>query len=62
VIASLEERAAPCLLVLTVADDNDAALALFRARGFEIVSGSLGRYAGGQISHRMATVVQPRRS
>ena len=62
VIASLEERAAPSLLVLTVADDNDAALALFRARGFEIVASSLGRYAGGQSSHRMATVVQPRRS
>lgn len=62
VIASLEERAAPSLLVLTVADDNDAALALFRARGFEIVAGSLGRYAGGQSSHRMATVVQPHRS
>ena len=62
VIATLEERAAPSMLVLTVADDNDAALALFRARGFELIPGSLGRYAGGQISHRMARVVLPRRS
>jgi ribosomal protein S18 acetylase RimI-like enzyme len=62
VIASLEERAGPSMLVLTVADDNDAALALFRARGFKIVPGSLGRYAGGQSSHLMAKVVQPLRS
>jgi ribosomal protein S18 acetylase RimI-like enzyme len=45
-----------------VADDNDAALALFRARGFKIVPGSLGRYARGQNSHQMARVVLPRRS
>lgn len=62
VIASLEKRRAPSVLVLTVADDNDAALALFRARGFKIVPGSLGRYARGQNSHQMARVVLPRRS
>jgi len=62
VIAALEERATPSMLVLTVADDNDAALALFRARGFEMIPDSLGRYAGGQISHRMAKIVLPRRA
>lgn len=62
VIASLEERASPSTLVLTVADDNTAALALFRARGFEMIAGSLGLYAGGQTSHRMAKVVRPRRA
>jgi len=61
VIESLEARAMPSMLVLTVADDNDAALALFRARGFETIPGSLGLYAGGQTSHRMAKVVLPRR-
>jgi [ribosomal protein S18]-alanine N-acetyltransferase len=61
VLESLEKRGAPSVLVLTVADDNDAALALFRARGFEVVPGSLGLYAGGQSSHRMARVVLPRR-
>jgi ribosomal protein S18 acetylase RimI-like enzyme len=62
VIASLEVRSGPSMLVLTVADDNDAALALFREHGFRIVPGSQGRYAGGQVSHRMAKVVLPRRS
>ena len=54
VIASREARAEPSLLVLTVADDNDSAIALFRSVGFEMVPGSFGRYAGGQRSRRMA--------
>lgn len=61
VIASREESGEPSLLVLTVADDNDAAIALFRSSGFEMIPGSTGRYAGGQTSHQMAKVVLPRR-
>jgi ribosomal protein S18 acetylase RimI-like enzyme len=37
-------------LRLTVADDNDPALGLFRAAGFEPIDGSDGRYSGGQRS------------
>jgi ribosomal protein S18 acetylase RimI-like enzyme len=62
VIASLEARGEPSLLVLTVADDNDVAIALFRSLGFEMIQGSLGRYAGGQTSRRMAKPVLPRRA
>jgi [ribosomal protein S18]-alanine N-acetyltransferase len=62
VIASREERGEPSVLVLTVADDNPAAIALFRSRGFETIPDSLGRYTGGQASHRMAKTVLPRRS
>jgi len=54
VIASRIERGEPSLLVLTVADDNAAAIALFRSQGFEMIPGSFGRYAGGQTSRRMA--------
>ncbi len=62
VIASLEERRDAALLVLTVADDNDPAITLFRGLGFEMIPGVLGRYAGGQTSRRMARYVIPRRS
>lgn len=62
VIASREERGKPSLLVLTVADDNAGAIALFRSRGFKTIPGSLGRYAGGQTSHQMAKAVLSRRS
>ena len=62
VIEFREERGEPSLLGLTVADDNAAALTLFRSRGFETIPGSLGLYAGGQSSHRMAKTVFPRRS
>jgi ribosomal protein S18 acetylase RimI-like enzyme len=54
VISLREARRERSLLVLTVADDNDAAIALFRSVGFEMIPGSLGRYAGGQRSRRMA--------
>ena len=54
VIATLEARGELSLLILTVADDNHAAIALFRSLGFERVPGLLGRYAGGQRSRRMA--------
>jgi ribosomal protein S18 acetylase RimI-like enzyme len=60
VIASREDRGQPSLLVLTVAEDNDGAIALFRAHGFEMIAGSDGRYAGGQTSRRMAKAVVPR--
>jgi ribosomal-protein-alanine N-acetyltransferase len=60
VIASREARDQTSLLVLTVADDNDQALALFRAHGFEMIPGSFGLYAGGQTSRRMARAVRPR--
>ncbi len=60
VIACREELGTQSLLVLTVAEDNDAAVALFRESGFEIMPGSLGRYAGGQPSRRMARPVLPR--
>lgn len=60
VIASREERGQPSVLVLTVADDNDAAITLFRSHGFELLPGSFGRYAGGQTSRRMAKPVLPR--
>jgi ribosomal-protein-alanine N-acetyltransferase len=53
-IASREELGEPSVLFLTVAEDNDAAIALFRSRGFEMIPGSFGRYAGGQTSRRMA--------
>jgi ribosomal protein S18 acetylase RimI-like enzyme len=57
VIAACEERKGLSLLILTVADDNHAAIALFRSFGFEMVPGLLGRYAGGQRSRRMARPV-----
>jgi len=57
VIAACEEREGVSLLILTVADDNHAAVALFRSFGFEMVPGLLGRYAGGQRSRRMARPV-----
>lgn len=60
VIASREERDEMSLLVLTVADDNHDAIALFRSQGFEMIPGSAGRYAGGQRSRRMAKPVYPR--
>jgi ribosomal protein S18 acetylase RimI-like enzyme len=53
VIASRFEPGEPSVLVLTVADDNAAAIALFRSQGFEMIPGSFGRYAGGQTSRRM---------
>jgi ribosomal protein S18 acetylase RimI-like enzyme len=60
VLASREARDEPSVLVLTVADDNDGAIALFRAHGFAMVPGSFGLYAGGQTSRRMAKIVRPR--
>lgn len=60
VIAEVEGGGAPGLLALTVADDNHAVIALFRSFGFEMVEGSLGRYAGGQRSRRMIRGVRPR--
>ena len=57
VIAACEAREGLSLLILTVADDNHAAIALFRSFGFEMVPGLLGRYAGGQRSRRMARPV-----
>ena len=62
VIASLEVRRDASLLVLTVADDNDPAITLFRGLGFEMISGVFGRYAGGQTSRHMARQVLPGRS
>ena len=62
VIAASEERDWPSSLVLTVADDNAAAITLFRSQGFEMIPGALGRYAGGQTSRRMAKLVLPRES
>lgn len=53
VIAVCEAPGASTLIVLTVADDNDAAIALFQLLGFAMVPGSSGRYSGGQISRRM---------
>jgi ribosomal-protein-alanine N-acetyltransferase len=52
-------RRKPTLLVLTVAEDNAAAIRLFRSHGFEMLPGSIGRYAGGQASRRMARPVLP---
>ena len=60
VIASLEDRDEPTLLLLTVAEDNRAAIALFRSMGFQMIPGSDGRYAGGQTSRRMGRSVAPR--
>lgn len=57
VIADRERLRRPSLLLLTVAGDNDAAIALFRSEGFELVPGSTGRYAGGQESWRMVRPV-----
>lgn len=57
VIASREGRGTESVLMLTVAEDNDAAIALFREAGFEMMPGSVGRYAGGQTSRRMARPV-----
>jgi ribosomal protein S18 acetylase RimI-like enzyme len=60
VIAFLEERDEPTLLVLTVAEDNLDAIALFRLMGFQMIPGSDGLYAGGQTSRRMGRSVMPR--
>lgn len=60
VIAFLEERAESSLLVLTVAEDNAHAIALFESKGFRMIPGSDGRYAGGQTSRRMGRSVFPR--
>ena len=59
VIASCREGRAPLLLVLTVAEDNEPAIALFRRAGFEMVPGLIGHYAGGQRSRRMAKPLTP---
>lgn len=61
VIAAREARGRPSLLLLTVAGDNDAAIALFRSLGFEMVPGATGRYAGGQESFRMVKAIARRR-
>jgi ribosomal protein S18 acetylase RimI-like enzyme len=60
VVAVVEGGGEPALLALTVADDNHGAIALFRSFGFEMSSGSPGRYAGGQTSRRMVRTVHPR--
>jgi ribosomal protein S18 acetylase RimI-like enzyme len=52
VVADSERRSEP-VLALTVAEDNPAAIALFRQCGFRMVPGTIGRYAGGQRSRRM---------
>lgn len=52
VIADATRRGEP-LLALTVAEDNDAAIALFTRFGFRMLPGSVGHYAGGQRSRRM---------
>jgi ribosomal protein S18 acetylase RimI-like enzyme len=57
VIALREGSGAPSLVVLTVAEDNAPAIALFRRLGFEMVPGSFGHYAGGQTSRRMVRAV-----
>jgi ribosomal protein S18 acetylase RimI-like enzyme len=59
VISWREASGRPSVLILTVADDNDEAIALFRSHGFEMVPGTLGFYAGGQTSRRMARTVLP---
>ena len=59
VIASRELLRGASLLVLTVADDNDAAIALFRSEGFGMIPGAFGRYAGGQTSRLMGKPVRP---
>jgi ribosomal protein S18 acetylase RimI-like enzyme len=60
VVAVAGEGGGPGLLALTVADDNQAAVALFRSFGFAMVPGTFGRYAGGQTSRRMIRTVRPR--
>jgi ribosomal protein S18 acetylase RimI-like enzyme len=60
IVAIAEERAEPGLLALTVADDNHAAVALFRSFDFATAPGTPGRYAGGQTSRRMVRVTRPR--
>jgi ribosomal-protein-alanine N-acetyltransferase len=57
VIALREGTGTPSLVVLTVAEDNAPAIALFRRLGFEMVPGSFGHYAGGQTSRRMVRAV-----
>jgi ribosomal protein S18 acetylase RimI-like enzyme len=59
VIAAFGERDTSAVLILTVADDNHAAIELFRSRGFEMIPGSVGRYAGGQTSRRMVRIGRP---
>lgn len=60
VVEDVAAQSAPALLVLTVAEDNPGAIALFREFGFRFVPGPFGRYAGGQNSRRMVRVVGPR--
>lgn len=62
VIAILEEQKDASLLLLTVADDNEPAITLFRGLGFEMIPGVFGSYTGGQTSRQMARYVIPRRS
>jgi ribosomal protein S18 acetylase RimI-like enzyme len=57
VIAACGEPPKASLLVLTVADGNHGAIALFHAMGFRMIPGSPGRYASGQTSRRMARSV-----
>ena len=52
VVLDSEGRGEP-LLALTVAEDNAAAIALFRSFAFRMIPGTLGLYAGGQRSRRM---------
>jgi len=54
VIAWCTARGEAPVLVLTIADDNPAAIALFREMGFTTLPGEPGRYALGQRSLRMA--------
>lgn len=56
VIADCECRG-DTVLVLTVAEDNAGAIALFRDRGFRMIDGTFGHYAGGQRSRRMVRTV-----
>jgi ribosomal protein S18 acetylase RimI-like enzyme len=60
VIAECSSPGRISILTLTVAGDNDGAIALFRSEGFAMLAGSAGRYAGGQESWRMVRRIERR--
>jgi ribosomal protein S18 acetylase RimI-like enzyme len=62
VIGSLEAGSDASTLVLTVAEDNEPAIRLFRKLGFAMIPGVSGRYDGGQTSRPMVRTVIPRRA
>ena len=56
-VRDLPPRLRPCAFVLTVADTNTRARALFERLGFSLTGRCLGRYEGGQMALEMVRPV-----